>query len=114
MRSVIFALLASAVVSPNAVAASLPNERPELRVERMDARTHPAQGSERGAIHMSTFMQLDGDRDGYISREEAKHSGALSVRFALLDTDGDNRISAQELDVSSESSASVRSDRQRN
>src|SRR5262245_35240776 len=44
-----------------------------------------------------TFKSLDTNRDGYISREEARNSSELSRQFSTLDKDGDGKLSAQEL-----------------
>lgn len=42
------------------------------------------------------FHELDTNRDGFISKEEARRSADVSARFNDLDTDKDNRISAAE------------------
>lgn len=42
------------------------------------------------------FDQLDVDRDGFVSQDEAKRSAEVSTRFAELDKDADERISALE------------------
>jgi hypothetical protein len=49
----------------------------------------------------SGSMQLDRDKDGYVSREEAKTSSEVSRRFKELDKDGDGKLSPQELGGSS-------------
>jgi len=40
---------------------------------------------------------LDANKDGFISREEAKASATISSRFNELDKDHDGKLSAQEL-----------------
>lgn len=42
------------------------------------------------------FHELDTNRDGFISKDEARRSAEVSARFNDLDTDKDNRISASE------------------
>jgi len=42
------------------------------------------------------FKAADADRDGYLSRGEAERFPALARRFAMVDQDGDGRISVRE------------------
>lgn len=42
------------------------------------------------------FKAADSDRDGYLLRAEAERFPALARRFALVDQDGDGRISVPE------------------
>jgi len=44
-----------------------------------------------------TFRSLDTNKDGHVSRDEAKNSSELNRRFSELDKDGDGKLSAQEL-----------------
>ncbi len=46
--------------------------------------------------HYTSFRELDANRDGYITREEARDSPALIRRFSEVDRDGDGRISHEE------------------
>ena len=53
----------------------------------------------------ATFKSLDANRDGYVSRDEARNSSELTSRFNELDQDRDGRLSRQE--VSGSRSAAV-------
>ncbi len=55
-----------------------------------------APGEATGAV-----SPLDTNKDGYVSREEAKASPSISARFNELDKDGDGKLSAQELSAGS-------------
>jgi len=44
-----------------------------------------------------TFKSLDTNKDGYISKEEAKASNGLNQQFSQLDKDHDGKLSSQEL-----------------
>jgi hypothetical protein len=43
------------------------------------------------------FNSFDSDKDGSLSREEARASSLLAGRFGDLDRDGDGRLSVDEL-----------------
>jgi EF hand domain-containing protein len=47
----------------------------------------------------SAFQMFDIDKDGFISREEARNSADLSARFNAIDTDRDGKISAEEFNA---------------
>lgn len=49
-----------------------------------------------------TFTQLDTDKDGLISREEAKADDTLSAIFVELDLNQDGYLSEAEMDVKSD------------
>jgi len=76
-----------------------PGKSPSKTPLNTAATSSSAPGSATGAA-----SPLDTNKDGYVSRAEAKASPAISARFSELDKDGDGKLSAQEL--SSASSAS--------
>ena len=49
-----------------------------------------------GAQAAPIFEQLDGNRDGFVTKDEAKRSADVTARFKELDADRDGRISAAE------------------
>lgn len=50
-----------------------------------------------GRVGSSLFIQLDADKDGFVSATEAKKSAEVSANFQKVDVDGDGKISAQEM-----------------
>jgi len=44
----------------------------------------------------TSFQQVDSDRDGRISRQEAAAFSALEARFEAADANGDGALSAEE------------------
>lgn len=42
------------------------------------------------------FEQLDANRDGFVTKAEAKRSAEVTSRFKDLDADGNGRISSEE------------------
>ena len=53
----------------------------------------------------AAFKELDANKDGYISREEAKKLNAVSKRFTELDLNRDGKLSQTELDAGSSPAA---------
>ena len=86
-------LTTSSILSLEAMAAGDPpsSSRP--------APSRPRNPVDRSAtdIAAATFHSFDTDKDGYISRDEAKESPELTRRFNELDKDGDGRLSLEEL-----------------
>jgi hypothetical protein len=62
-------------------------------------------GASGGVKGAASIGPLDTNKDGYISREEAKASASISTRFSELDKDGDGKLSAQELNGASSASS---------
>ena len=54
--------------------------------------------AETGATAKDGFAAMDKNKDGYISRDEAKDA-AWSNRFSEFDKDNDNRLSQSEFDA---------------
>lgn len=50
-----------------------------------------------GAKVEGTFHPLDTNRDGFVSREEARGTADVNRRFNELDKDGDGKLSASEM-----------------
>ncbi len=42
------------------------------------------------------FKELDSNKDGYVSRDEAKRSAEVTARFSELDKDRDGRLTVSE------------------
>ena len=81
--------VAAAIVLPGmTVAQGLQPQLGQTRAEQMGI---PASG------HYTSFWQLDTNKDGHITREEARNSPALTRRFNEIDTNGDGILSPDEL-----------------
>jgi Ca2+-binding EF-hand superfamily protein len=74
--------LAASCALAGAAAASAANDNPATKSAAIG-------GSER-------FDQLDRNRDGYISRDEAKDAEELNTRFSELDVNNDGKLSRDE------------------
>lgn len=89
-----------------ATTAPLSSERatqppPGGRLDEREGAT-PRAGAEPGAgatagASAAIFDRLDTNRDGYVSREEARAHTELSNQFSNLDKDGDGRLSQSEM-----------------
>jgi len=62
-----------------------------------------AQNEDESPVQVPTFEQVDADHNGYITPAEAEKVEGLSGMFAVIDTDSDGQISAEEYGVQSES-----------
>ncbi|MCG2578697.1 EF-hand domain-containing protein [Dechloromonas sp. XY25] len=76
-----------------------------LPLAAMAADATPPGGSTPGASSTATggddaippmFKELDANKDGYVSRDEAKRSAEVTARFSEMDTDRDGRITVSE------------------
>lgn len=87
-------LLAAAVMMPAATMAA--GDAPAKT-------SKPASSADRNPVDRTadtgamTFKALDANKDGHISKDEAKNSNELDKQFASLDKDGDGKLSSQEL-----------------
>jgi Ca2+-binding EF-hand superfamily protein len=57
------------------------------------------------SVFLTGFDRLDRNRDGYVSRDEAKDAPELQTRFSELDTNNDGKLSREEYDVLRNSSS---------
>lgn len=80
-------VLAATAVLPSALSAAGEPSAGKTRAETMGI---PASG------HYTSFRQLDSNQDGFITRDEAHNSPAVTRSFNELDRDGDGRISPVE------------------
>src|SRR5687768_14161075 len=87
-------LLAAAVMMPAAAMAA--GDAPAKT-------SRPAPSADRNPVDRTadtsamTFKALDANKDGHISKDEAKNSSELNKQFAELDKDRDGKLSAQEM-----------------
>jgi hypothetical protein len=87
-------LLAAAVMMPAATMAAgdTPANAPR---PAPSADRHPVDRT--ADTSAMTFKALDTNKDGHISKEEAKASNELNKQFADLDKDRDGKLSAREM-----------------
>jgi len=93
----VFALPAAASAgSDNRVVAQAGGgaERPDTGSSQRAAPSAAGAGQRSG-----NFDRLDRNRDGYISRDEAKDAPELQTRFSELDTNNDGKLSREEYDA---------------
>jgi hypothetical protein len=62
-------------------------------------------------VNLTGFDRLDRNRDGYVSRDEAKDAPELQTRFSELDTNNDGKLSREEYDVLKNSSSGSTAER---
>jgi hypothetical protein len=48
------------------------------------------------------FTQLDANKDGYVTKDEAKRSAEVTARFTKLDADRDGKLAASEFKMGME------------
>jgi hypothetical protein len=92
-------ILAAAVTLPTAVFAA-GTDSPS-RAPSASSAPPSASGAPRDSGTPMTFNSLDTNKDGFVSREEAKNSSALSKQFGQLDKDSDGKLSSAELAAAS-------------
>lgn len=57
-------------------------------------------GDPTGQPNVSEFVRFDADRDGAISRNEAREDRQLASRFGQIDRDRDGKVSQEEYNLS--------------
>lgn len=96
MQRRFISLIALAALAGSAAVAAAPPEAPTSA----SASGRDMAGLEARWALPLTFKSFDANQDGYISRQEAATSPLLARQFDQLDTDGDGRLSPQELGAS--------------
>ena len=71
--------------------------------------TTSSSSSDSGMSKESTLNRLDTDKDGYVSKKEAKGSAEVSKHFKDLDKDRDGKLSPSELSASAHDSGGSKS-----
>ncbi|MGH8641063.1 MAG: hypothetical protein ACRET6_05100 [Burkholderiales bacterium] len=89
-----------------ALAAAFPLGAYAQGTTKPDQQQRPGASSSTPAPQSGSAASLDTNRDGLISREEAKASSELSSRFNELDKNRDGALSPQELSASGGSGGS--------
>lgn len=67
-----------------------------LSLGAVAADTSSSPSSTRQGATSSMFDQLDANRDGFVSKDEAKRSADISARFKDLDSNSDGKLSTAE------------------
>jgi hypothetical protein len=83
-------LIAAAVTAAFASLASVAGDKAALA--QAGSNPHKAERAGDGL-----FNRLDADRDGYVTRDEARDATELQGRFAELDVNNDGKISRKEM-----------------
>jgi hypothetical protein len=93
--------LAVAMAMPvGALAASTappPNTSPTNSPPDKSDRSAPADTG--NSTSLPSFKQLDKNKDGFVSRDEAQKASSISARFDELDLDHDGKLSRSEMDA---------------
>jgi hypothetical protein len=85
------ALLAALALPISAIAADNPSTSPAAPKAAVPAQPAKSQAA------LGKFESIDANKDGYITRDEAKKSDILNQRFTQLDLDRDGKLSGIEL-----------------
>jgi hypothetical protein len=86
-------LVAAAVAASFALPFAASADNDKLRNEKAGGSS--ASGRTTGSVAL--FDRLDRNRDGFVTRDEARDATELQGRFAELDKDNDGKISRSEL-----------------
>lgn len=70
-----------------------------LSVAADQAAPEPSMAGAPAAPGSSLFQALDTNKDGFVSRDEAKRSAEVSAGWKAFDTNGDSRLSPEELGI---------------
>src|SRR5262245_17322952 len=98
MRTKLIAIALAAAFPLGAYAQGTTKPDQQQRPGASSPTPAPQGGTGAGSSGMQPgTARLDTNRDGLISREEAKASSELSSRFKELDKNGDGQLSAEEL-----------------
>jgi hypothetical protein len=94
-KTLIAVVVASAFAAPLAASAA-DNDRTQAAPGKIEqAPASSASGRTSGSAAL--FDRLDRNKDGFVSRDEARDATELQGRFAELDTDNDGKISRSEM-----------------
>ena len=100
MRTKLIAIALAAAFPLGAYAQGTKQPDQQQRPGASSPTPAPQGGSAAGSGSSAGTARLDINRDGLISREEAKASSELSSRFNELDKNRDGSLSAEELGAS--------------
>lgn len=85
----VLALVSGLALPLGALAAEPATDKPA-------ATGKPAPGGAEGRTASPMFLQLDADKDGYITAKEADKSATVKGNFKTMDKNSDGKVSADE------------------
>lgn len=88
-------ILVALAVAVTPYIASAQTDTPK-KASKAPGDPHAAAG---GTVNLTGFDRLDRNRDGYISRDEAKDAPELQTRYSELDRNNDGKLSREEYDT---------------
>ena len=94
-KTLIAVAVASAFAAP--FAASADDDKAQAAPGKTDKKGLGSPASGRTAGSAALFDRLDTNKDGFVTRDEARDATELQGRFAELDTDNDGKISRSEM-----------------